>query len=77
MDYLTVRQTAERWGISIRQVQTLLKAGRIPGAVQPARDWLIPKDAEKPRDTRGDWHRKPKTNDGADPHSPQNGDTKQ
>jgi len=58
MEYLTVRQTAEKWSVTPRWVQTLLKAGRIPGAIQPARDWLIPKDAEKPRDTRGDWHKK-------------------
>lgn len=58
MDYLTVRQTAEKWGVSIRLVQKLLKDNRISGAIQPARDWLIPKDAVKPRDTRGDWHRK-------------------
>jgi hypothetical protein len=42
----------------MRGVQAYLKAGRISGAIKPARDWLIPKDAEKPRDTRGDWHRK-------------------
>ena len=62
MDYMTVRQAAEKWGVTIRWVQALVKAGRVPGAVQPARDWLIPKDAKKPRDTRGDWHRKEKNN---------------
>ncbi len=58
MDYLTVRQTAEKWGVSLRWVQALVKAGRIPGAIRPGYEWLIPKSAEKPRDTRGDWHRK-------------------
>jgi hypothetical protein len=60
MDYLTARQTAEKWNISLRWVQALLKAGRIPGAVQPARDWLIPKDAEKPADGRRNNRRQPK-----------------
>jgi excisionase family DNA binding protein len=60
MNYLTARQIAEKWGISLRRVQALLKDGRIPGAIKPSRDWLIPKDAEKPRDTRGDWNRKAK-----------------
>jgi len=58
MDYLTARQTAEKWGVSLRWVQALLKAGRIDGAIRPARDWLIPKDAKKPRDTRVEWHKK-------------------
>jgi len=57
MDYLTVRQTAEKWGVTPRQVQALLKAGRILGAVQPARDWLIPKNASKPEDGRKHNHR--------------------
>ena len=52
MDYLTVRQTADKWGVTPRQVQALLKAGRIPGAIQPVRDWLIPVDALKPEDGR-------------------------
>ena len=65
MDYITVRQAAEKWYISVRRVQTLLKNNRIPGAIQPARDWLIPKGAVKPRDTRGNWHRK-ETGDDAD-----------
>ncbi|MDR1322614.1 MAG: response regulator [Gracilibacteraceae bacterium] len=60
MDYITVRQAAEKWGIKIRQVQNLLKMGRIPGAVQPARDWLIPKDAAKPADERRNNRRQPK-----------------
>jgi hypothetical protein len=60
MDYITARQAAEKWGIKTRQVQSLLKMGRIPGAVQPARDWLIPKDAEKPADGRRNNRRQPK-----------------
>ena len=60
MDYITVRQTAEKWGVTPRQVQGLLKAGRIPGAIRPARDWLIPKDAKKPEDGRKNNRRQPK-----------------
>ena len=77
MEYLTVQQTAEKWNVTPRWVQALIKQNRIGGVIRFSNIWMIPKDAEKPRDTRGDWHRKPKTNDGADPHSPQNGDTKQ
>lgn len=60
MDFLTARQIAEKWGVSLRHVQALLKAGRIPGAIQPARDWLIPKDAVKPSDGRVNNRRQPK-----------------
>ena len=52
MDYITIKEAAEKWDISVRGVQKYCEAGRIPGAVQPARDWLIPKDAEKPADAR-------------------------
>jgi hypothetical protein len=60
MDYITVRQAAEKWSVTIRWVQALLKAERIPGAVQPARDWLIPRDAQKPADGRVNNRRHPK-----------------
>jgi len=60
MDYITVRQTAKKWGVSMRQVQLYLKAGRIPGAVRPGHDWLIPKDAQKPEDGRKNNRRQPK-----------------
>ena len=52
MDYITVKQAAEKWDVSDRRVLQHCKNGRIPGAVQPARDWLIPKDTEKPEDMR-------------------------
>jgi len=52
MDYITVRQTAEKWGISERRVQKLCADGRIEGVGRPGRDWLIPKDARKPADPR-------------------------
>lgn len=32
MDYLTVRETAETWNLSLRTVQQLCAQGRIPGA---------------------------------------------
>jgi len=65
MDYLTVRQTAEKWGVTPRQVQALLKAGRIPDAIQPARDWLIPENASKPEDGRKNNRRHLKPSEGS------------
>lgn len=52
MNYITARQAAEKWGVSLRRVQALLKAERIPGVLRPGREWLIPKDADKPADGR-------------------------
>ena len=52
MEYLSLRQTAEKWGISIRRVQTLCSTDRIPGATKIGSYWAIPADAEKPKDER-------------------------
>ena len=52
MDYITVKQAAEKWGLSMRRVQQICENGTIPNVLRPARDWLLPKDAEKPKDKR-------------------------
>ncbi|HJI57000.1 MAG: recombinase zinc beta ribbon domain-containing protein [Pseudoruminococcus massiliensis] len=52
MKYLSIRQTAEKWEISIRRIQVLCNEGRIPGAVKICSYWAIPEDAEKPTDLR-------------------------
>ena len=52
MEYLTVRETAQKWGLAPRTVQQLCIAGRIPGAQKFGNSWAIPADAEKPRDPR-------------------------
>jgi DNA-binding CsgD family transcriptional regulator len=53
MAYISVRQAAEKWGVSVRQVQALIKNNRIKGAVRfDNHAWSIPADAEKPGDPR-------------------------
>ena len=52
MEYLSIRQTSELWGISVRRIQVLCADNRIPGAVRIGYLWAIPKDAEKPTDAR-------------------------
>ncbi len=52
MKYLSVTQTAQKWGISTRRIQILCNEDRIPGAVRIGSVWAIPRDAEKPRDAR-------------------------
>lgn len=52
MDYMTLKEASEKWGVTPRRVNYYCAAGRIPGAVKIATIWLIPKDAEKPADGR-------------------------
>ena len=49
--YIDVREAAERWDITQRQVQKLCKEGKVQGAVNFAKVWAIPKDAKKPTRT--------------------------
>ena len=50
--YMTVKETAEKWGVSDRRIRVLCSDGKIPGAYQEGRGWKIPIDAEKPADGR-------------------------
>ncbi len=52
MDYVTLKEANEKWGVSPRWINYYCTAGRIPGAIKMATIWLIPKDAEKPVDMR-------------------------
>lgn len=52
MKYLSIKETAERWGISTRRIQILCRDERIPGTILIGRTWGIPDDAEKPADAR-------------------------
>ena len=52
MDYMTLREASEKWGISPRQINYYCSEGRIPGAEKMGRVWLIPKNTEKPIDGR-------------------------
>ena len=46
--YLTVQEVAEKWGVTVRQVQILCKQERIAGAERMGKIWVIPEDAPKP-----------------------------
>ncbi|HWR40239.1 MAG TPA: Fic family protein [Patescibacteria group bacterium] len=52
MQYITVKQASERWGISDRRVRVLCSEGRIEGVIQKGRSYLIPADTLKPIDAR-------------------------
>lgn len=50
--YMSVKQAAEKWGISDRRIRVLCSEGKITGAYQEGRGWKIPIDAIKPTDGR-------------------------
>lgn len=51
-EYISIREAAEKWGVSERRVNQFCAAGRIPGARKLGVSWAIPADAEKPGDPR-------------------------
>ena len=57
MEYLSVKQISELWGISQRRIIRLLNENRIPGAIKNGRYWGVPKDAHKPLDKRNSFTR--------------------
>ncbi len=48
MDYLSVKETAEKWGVNVSLVRRYCGQGRIPGAVCKDGVWRIPEDAVRP-----------------------------
>ena len=50
--YLTIKEAAEKWGITVRRVQKMCSEGKITGASKFGINWAIPENAEKPKDNR-------------------------
>lgn len=48
MEFLSVAQIAESWGVSERSVRNYCAQGRVPGAFLAGKTWNIPADAKKP-----------------------------
>ena len=48
MEYITVKEAADKWNTSVQIVRRLCRQERIPGIVQRDGAWLIPEDAKKP-----------------------------
>ena len=60
MEYITVQEAAEKWGVSVRRVQYLCGHDRIKGAVRFGPVWKIPSTAVLPNARKKD----------EDPHLP-------
>lgn len=52
VEYLSIRQVAEKWGLSARRINVLCSEGRIEGATKIGSYWAVPADAVKPKDER-------------------------
>lgn len=51
-EYMTVREAAEKWKITIRAVQLMCTNKRIDGVVKFGKSWAIPINVERPADGR-------------------------
>ncbi|MEA1975987.1 MAG: Fic family protein [Bacillota bacterium] len=52
MEYISVKEASEKWGITDRRVRVLCSEGRIEGITKIGRSWAIPNNAVKPIDGR-------------------------
>ena len=52
MNYLTVKEIAAQWEVSVTSVSRYCAEEKIPGAKKEKGKWLIPSDAQKPADAR-------------------------
>ena len=51
-DYLSLREAAQKWGVSERRINQYCAEGRIAGAQRIGKAWAIPSNAQKPGDPR-------------------------
>ena len=52
MEYISVKEAAQKWGLTPRMVIYHCANGRIKGSDKVAGVWLVPKDAQRPEDRR-------------------------
>ena len=52
MEYMTIKETSKKWGLSERRIQEICVLKKIPGAFKFGREWAIPAEAERPFDAR-------------------------
>ena len=48
MEYITVKEAADKWNTSVQIVRRFCRQERIPGIIQRDGAWLIPENAKKP-----------------------------
>ena len=50
--FITLKEAAEKWGISEQRIRILCTEGRVEGATKMGPMWVIPADSIKPEDKR-------------------------
>ena len=66
--YMTIGETAEKWNLTKRRVQKMCADGEIEGVTKFGTVWVIPENAERPKDGRvttgtyRNWRKKLKDN---------------
>lgn len=63
MEYISVKEAAQKWGLTPRMVIYHCINGRIAGTKKIAGVWLVPEDAIRPEDGRKRNGRKPAAKD--------------
>lgn len=51
-DFMTIKETAEKWNLTERRVQKMCSDGRIEGVQKFGCAWAIPRNAARPNDGR-------------------------
>ena len=59
MDFITVKEAAEKWGVSTRRVQILCAQDRVKDAYRFGKSWMIPRDAVLPNAYRTEEEKLP------------------
>ncbi len=52
VEFITIKEVSQQWGISTRRISTLCIEGRVLGAVKQNGTWKVPVGSKKPDDAR-------------------------
>ena len=61
--YLSVKEVARKWNISVRWVNQYIQEGRVPGVERFGKSWAIPEDVVKPERLRPGVKKRVQAND--------------
>ena len=53
MEYISVKEAADKWDTSVQIVRRFCRQERIHGAIQSNGSWMIPANARKPKRIEG------------------------
>ena len=52
MGIMTVKDAAQKWSVTERRVQEMIREGKLPNAYKLSTIWVMPDDTQKPPDGR-------------------------